>query len=185
MNINELANELQQPAKVIFAKAKGYGYSGGADGELAPDIIEAIRTGGGPKQIGSAPATSETTEPQPEPTKGQGLGDIYNAFYASTDNLQRTQFEMEKEAAIAQGRMWGHQLYINLQAAKNETLQTLVSTDLERSLTNHQEKAGDYREFVEEKRQKALSAWAASDKQGKTLKQAFAEMKALNASFDI
>lgn len=184
--VKELEKKLKQPANLLLAKASSLGFTGSPTDELPQEIVDEIKNGGGAKKLNAAPPKGKT-----EPTdngngaKGQGLNDIYGAFYASTQNLQNSQFELEKEAAVASGRMIGHQLYLNFAGAKNETLQTLIQRDLQHSIGNHQEAAENHRTFTEEKRQKALGAWASSDKTGKTLKECLAEVRALNASFDI
>jgi len=183
--IKDIAATQGKPEKLVKAAAASLGFTGTVTDELPESIAAKLQ---GPKQIGSG-SNSEQSEPTQqqtaEQTKGQGLEDIHQAYFASTQNLQESHFETEKQIAIAQGKMEAHQIYMNRLAARNQTLQTLTNRDLGASVENWQTSEENYRAYIESERQKALSAWAHSDKTGKTLKQAAGEVKALIASFDI
>lgn len=186
--VKELEKKLKQPANLLLAKASSLGFTGSPTDELPQEIAEAIANSGGAKKLNAAPP-KEKTEPSGNDNgktqSGQGLGDIHAAYFASTQNLQDSQFELEKEAAIAMGKMMGHQLYLNMVGAKNQTLRELHERDTHNVVGSYQQAAQNYQQSVEVQRQQALSGWAHSDKTGKTLNQCLAEVRALNASFDI
>ena len=186
-SIKELSEQTGKPVKLLRTAAMQYGFNGSDRDELPADIVEKLT---GTKQLGAAPPKQQT-ERRDEPTKNaeaskeQGLDSIHAAYFASTQNLQDSHFETEKQIAIAQGKMEAHQIYLNRVAARNQTLQDLTNRDLGASVENWQTAEENYRAYIEGERQKALSAWAASDKTGKNLKQAAGEVRALIASFDI